>query len=163
MTLTPLLDASPAIQIHVALAMLAIGIAPFALLRKRRDRLHKTLGYIWVVTMAGVALSSFGIHAFAMIGPFSPIHLFAIYTLWSLWRGLRHALRGDYRAHRATYQGLYWYGLLVAGSLNFLPGRRINQMMFGGNDGLGLVLVGALALALAVYHLNRRWRAVRAA
>ena len=143
MSLSPILDAPFEIQIHVLFAIVSVFLGPFALLRQRRDRLHKVLGYIWVIAMAGLALSSFFIHTFQVIGPFSPIHLFAVFTLWSLWVGVRHAIRGQFDLHRIVFRNLYWYGLLVAGTLNFIPGRLMNQAAFGDNGVLGFAVIGA--------------------
>lgn len=42
----PLFNASLQIQLHVTAALVFILLGPFALYRTRRDRLHKTLGYI---------------------------------------------------------------------------------------------------------------------
>ncbi|MEX3016187.1 DUF2306 domain-containing protein [Gymnodinialimonas hymeniacidonis] len=159
MTLSPLTTADPVIQVHVACALISIVLGPFVLLRKRRDRLHRITGYVWVLAMAALALSSFGIREFALIGPLSPIHALAVLTLWSLWVGVRHAVQGRYWAHHIVFRNLYWYGLLVAGTFNFLPGRRMNAVVFGGRDELGLWLIGAVAVAVALYHLNRRPRA----
>ena len=157
MTLTPLFDASLQIQIHVCAALVSVFLGPFVLLRKRRDRVHKVMGYVWVVAMAVVALSSFAISEFAVIGPFSPIHGLAVLTLWSLWAGVRHAVQGRIAAHRIVFRNLYWYGLLVAGTLNFLPGRRMNEVVFGGQDTLGLWLIAAVGCAVALrFGLGRR-------
>ena len=156
MTLTPLANADHVIQFHVICALFSVVLGPFVLLRTRRDRLHKITGYIWVVTMAALATSSFGIREYAMIGPLSPIHGLAVFTLWSLWVGVRHAIQGRIDIHRRVFNNLYWYGLLVAGTVNFLPGRRMNEVAFGGRDELGLWFIGAVAASVAGYHL-RRW------
>ena len=91
MTLTPLINTDPVIQLHIASALLALLLGPIALYRTRRDSLHRWTGYLWVGAMFTVALSSFWIHHFGVIGPFSPIHLLAVLTLWSLVDGMRHA------------------------------------------------------------------------
>lgn len=64
-TLVPLMDARIAVQLHVAAALLAITLLPLTLFRKRRkrrDRIHRSAGYLWVTTMLTAALSSFFIH-----------------------------------------------------------------------------------------------------
>ena len=55
MTLQPYLDASLIVQVHVIAAAMALFIGPFVLWRKRRDRLHKVLGYIWVLSFGFAA------------------------------------------------------------------------------------------------------------
>ena len=131
--------------------MLAIVTGPIPMYRRERDIWHKTLGYIWVIAMVVVALSSFFIHSFAVIGPFSPLHVLAVFTLWSLWRGIASARAGRIAAHRATFRGLYWYGLLIAGLANFLPDRRINQVVFNGQDHLGWIVIGFGAVGLIFF------------
>ena len=158
MTLAPLLSADPIVQVHVVSALLALGLGPAALYRRRRDRLHKLLGYVWVGAMAVVALSSFGIHSFAVIGPFSPIHALSLFTLWSLFEGMRLILSGRIVAHRTVMRNLYWYGLCVAGLFNFLPGRTMNRVLLGGQDGLGYVVLG-LGLGLTLLAVVRGRRA----
>ncbi|MEL6467062.1 MAG: DUF2306 domain-containing protein [Pseudomonadota bacterium] len=153
MSLLPILTASPMIQLHIAAALVALFLGPFALYRARRDRLHKVLGYTWVLAMAITALSSFFIHSFPVIGPFSPIHLLALFALWSLYEGMRHIFAGRVGPHRLVMRSLYWNGLIVAGLFNFLPGRTTNRVFFGAAPELGYVvmaigLTGVVVLAL---------------
>ncbi|MEO0865967.1 MAG: DUF2306 domain-containing protein [Pseudomonadota bacterium] len=157
MTLVPLYTADPIVQFHVVCALFALVLGPVALYRRRRDRVHKLLGYSWVCAIAGVALSSFGIHSFAVIGPFSPIHALSLFTLWSLYEGLRLIRSGRVIGHRIVMRNLYWYGLCVAGLFNFLPGRTMNKVLLGGQDGLGYVVTGiGLVLILLAVLRGRR-------
>ena len=126
----PLLEASIVIQLHVVTALVAVVLAPVNLLRQKRDHLHRRLGYIWVVAMALCALSSFWINGIGWVGPFGPIHLLSVLTLYTLWRGIQHARRGQIEAHRATFRGLSLYALVGAGSFVFLPGRLLNDVFF---------------------------------
>ena len=161
MSLQPLLEAAPVIQLHVAAACVALGVGPLAIYRKRRDFWHKVAGYGWVLAMGITALSSFWIHSFPLIGPFSPIHLLAIFALWSLYEGLRHVFAGRIRQHQNAMLGLYWNGLILAGLFNFLPGRVINRMVFGQASDLGYIILG-LGLAGIAVSASRRRRAVAA-
>jgi len=156
MSLDPFLSAPLYIQFHAGAALLAIALGPVAIYRQRRDRIHKVVGYVWVTAMFTVAASAFFIHSFAVIGPFSPLHGLALLTLWSLYMGVTHARAGRIRAHKATFRSLYWYGLMIAGLANFLPDRRINQTVFGGNDGLGWIVIGLGAFALVWLALRGR-------
>ncbi len=45
---------------------------------------HRTLGWVWVVLMAVVALSSLFIHTIRMVGPFSLIHLLSLLVIVTL-------------------------------------------------------------------------------
>ncbi|ABD54171.1 DUF2306 domain-containing protein [Jannaschia sp. CCS1] len=156
LNIAPLLDADLPIQIHVAFALTSIPVGAFVVLRRKRDQLHRICGYIWVLAMGIVALSGFWIHTFPIIGPFNPIHLFSVWTLWSLWVGVRHAVRGRVQDHQATFRSLYWYGLLVAGTFTFLPGRRMNRVVFGEAPDLSLWFIGAVGVGMAGVYLWRR-------
>jgi len=156
MTLTPLIDAPLQIQIHAAAALLAVLLGPVALYRRRRDRWHKIAGYVWIAAMLVVATTSWFISSFAIIGPFSPIHGFAVLTYVSIWLGMRHVIAGRITAHRAVFRSLYWNGLLIAGLANFLPGRSMSRMVFGAGSGLGWWVIGAGAIALTARMLWAR-------
>ena len=54
-----ILQAPIHIQFHILCAVYALLIGPVAIFRPRRDRLHRWLGYSWVVALALTALSSF--------------------------------------------------------------------------------------------------------
>jgi uncharacterized membrane protein len=160
MSLDPILSAAPVIQIHASAALLALLLGPVALYRRRRDRLHKITGYLWVLAMAVTALSSFGIWSFALIGPFSPIHLLAVLALWSLWQGMRQILAGRVAAHAQTMRSLYWRGLIIAGLFNFMPGRVVNRTLFAQGGWQGWIVI-APGLALILWDGLRRRRMQR--
>ena len=123
MTLDPLLSAPPAVQIHAAAAMLALVTGPFALWRRRRDRLHRALGYLWVTAMTAAALSSFAIPSeFTSFGA-GPIHLLSVYALAALVLAMRAIYRRDIAQHHAVMEALYVRGLAMAGGFSLLPGR----------------------------------------
>lgn len=151
MTLTPLLDAEPIIQLHVLCASIGLLLGPVSLYQPRRGRLHKVVGYVWVLAMGATALSAFFIHSFPLIGPFSPIHGLAIFTLWSLFVGMRHVFAGRIHEHRTVMRSLYWNGLAIAGLFNFLPGRTLNRMVFDDVRafGYGIIAVGIAGIVLA--------------
>jgi len=140
----PLFNAPPAIQVHVAAAMLAVMLTPVALWRRRRDRLHRLVGYAWVTGMAVAALSSFAITEFGVLGPFSPIHALSVATLAGLVAGVRAAIRGDARGHRAAMTQLS-LALVVAGLFTLAPGRIAHAMVMGGTGWAGFAVVALLA------------------
>ncbi|MDF1726617.1 MAG: DUF2306 domain-containing protein [Sulfitobacter sp.] len=132
MTLDPLLTAGTAVQIHTALALFAVllTIAIFAV--RRGTPLHRGLGRLWVAMMAVVAISSFWINEFRMVGPFSPIHLISIFVLVQLYFAVRAARRGDIRQHRRTMKSMVFGALILAGGFTLLPGRRMFEVLAGG-------------------------------
>jgi uncharacterized membrane protein len=62
MTLAPLLDANPAIQVHAFAAMSAFALGVVQLAAPKGSLPHRTLGWIWVTLMLIVSISAFFIH-----------------------------------------------------------------------------------------------------
>ena len=131
MSLAPLLDAAPAVPLHAFAAMAAfvLGIVQFA--APKGTLPHRTIGWIWVLLMAAVALSSFWIHTIRLAGPFSPIHLLSIFTLIMLplavWRAHQHRVADHRRIMIMTFTG----ALVIAGAFTLLPGRIMHAVVFG--------------------------------
>lgn len=150
MTLVPFLAAPLPVQMHIISAVLALILGPIALYRRRRDRMHKVSGYVWIAAMTVLAVGSFLIPShFTPIG-IGPLHGFALVTLWSLWAGVKAAIGQDIARHEAILRSLYSNGLIIAGAFTFLPGRTLNQMLFGAPSQWGwLVIAGILGLVAA--------------
>ena len=131
MSLAPLLDAAPAIPLHAfaAMAAFALGIVQFA--APKGTLPHRTLGWIWVLLMAAVAISSFWIHTIRLVGPLSPIHLLSIFTLIMLplavWRAHQHKVADHRRIMILTFAG----ALVIAGAFTLVPGRIMHAVVFG--------------------------------
>jgi uncharacterized membrane protein len=131
MTLAPLLSASPVIQAHAFAAMVAFALGVVQLAAPKGTIPHRTVGWIWVVLMALVAISSFWIHDIRMIGPFSPIHLLSIFTLAMLVRAVMHARQHRVDGHRKAMTTIFIGALVIAGLFTFLPGRIMHAVAFG--------------------------------
>jgi uncharacterized membrane protein len=131
MSLAPLLAASPLVQAHVvaALAAFCLGLVQFAL--PKGSPRHRLLGWIWIVIMAIVALSSFGITEVAGPGRFSWIHGLSAYTLFGLVGAIIQARLGKVRAHRNSMIGLFLGALIITGAFALSPGRLMGQVVFG--------------------------------
>ncbi len=154
----PLLNASLQIQIHAGAAAVSLFLGPFVLFRKRRDRIHKGVGYVWVSAMAITALSSLFIFELRMFGLFSPIHLLSLLTIGSLIAGVGFAIRGRISAHRKTMQSLYFLSLGVAGLFTFMPGRILNRVFFTGFETAGftgLLILACLLIAIYIFRRNQ--------
>jgi uncharacterized membrane protein len=161
MTLSPLLTADPAVQIHALSAIAAFLIGAFVLWRRKGTGLHKALGRIWVVLMLVTATSSLFIHETRMWGLFSPIHLFALLTYAGIGQGLWAIIvRKDVAAHRANMQGVYLGALMLAGAFTFLPGRRMHHVLFGPDAGWqqSLAAIGLILTVTGVVWLRLRRR-----
>jgi uncharacterized membrane protein len=92
---------------------------------------HRTLGWIWAALMAVVGVTAFFIHEIRLWGPWSPIHLLAIFTLVMLPLGVWHARRHAVQHHRWTMIGLFAGALVIAGLFTFMPGRIMHAVTFG--------------------------------
>jgi uncharacterized membrane protein len=132
MSLAPLLQAEPVIQIHAFAAIGAFALGLIQLSAPKGTLPHRTIGWIWVALMAAIALSSFFIHEIKMVGPFSPIHLLSIFTLIMLPLAVLHARRHNVKQHRGAMIGIFIGALLVAGAFTFVPGRIMHAVAFGG-------------------------------
>jgi len=132
MSLAPLLQAQPVIQIHAFAAMgaFALGVVQFA--APKGTLPHRTVGWIWVTLMVVIAASSFFIHGLKLIGPFSPIHLLSIFTLGMLPLAVLHARRHNVKGHRGAMIGIFVGALVIAGAFTFVPGRIMYAVAFGG-------------------------------
>jgi len=131
MSLAPLWQAGPVVVLHAFLALFALGLGAMQLLLTKGTQWHRAAGWIWVCTMAIVALSSFAIHDLRLIGPFSPIHLLSILVLHSLVHAIVTARRGEIDKHRRTMRSLFFLGLILTGSFTLLPGRVMHAVLFG--------------------------------
>jgi uncharacterized membrane protein len=131
MSLAPLLDAPPAIQLHAFAAMTAFALGVVQLSAPKGTLPHRTIGWIWVMLMAVVSLSSFWIHQLRLWGEWSPIHLIAIFTLVTLplavWAAHRHAVE----RHRRAMTGLFFGALVIAGIFTLVPGRIMHAVVLG--------------------------------
>ena len=131
MTLAPLLQATPAIQVHAFAAMSAFVLGLVQLSAPKGTLPHRTLGWIWVTLMLIVSITAFFIHQLRLWGPWSPIHLLAIFTLIMLPIGVLAAHRHAVERHRRTMIGLFLGALVIAGLFTLVPGRIMHAVVFG--------------------------------
>jgi uncharacterized membrane protein len=131
MTLAPLLDATPQIQVHAFAAIAAFGLGIVQLSAPKGTLPHRSAGWAWVALMLVVSISSFFIHQIRMWGPWSPIHLLSIFVLIMLPIAVLAARRHMVEHHRRHMLGLFLGALVIAGAFTFLPGRIMHAVVFG--------------------------------
>jgi uncharacterized membrane protein len=131
MSLTPLLNAAPVVQIHAFVALAAFVLGLVQLAAPKGTIPHRTVGWTWVVLMTLIAVSSFWIHGFRIIGPFSPIHLLSIFTLAMLPLAVWHARRHRVERHRKAMTSIFVGAMVIAGLFTLLPGRIMHDVVFG--------------------------------
>jgi uncharacterized membrane protein len=132
MTLAPLLAAPMVIQVHALAAMGAFGLGVAQFAAPKGTIPHRVAGWVWVMLMLTIAVSSFFIHTIRMWGPFSPIHLLSLFTLAVLPVAVLAAHRHDVRHHQRAMIGLFLGALVIAGLFTLLPGRIMSAVVFGG-------------------------------
>ena len=121
---------SPVIQLHLLAAVGAVLIGALLMLWRKGRTFHRAGGWIWVTLMALTAGSSFFI--VGLNGDkWSFIHLLSGWTAIVLPLAVWAAHRHNVQRHRAMMMGLFYGGLLIAGALNFIPGRLMWRMFFG--------------------------------
>ena len=131
MALTPLLNASPEIQIHAFAAMTAFALGVVQFVAPKGTIPHRTIGWCWVALMVLVSITAFFIHDIRMWGPWSPIHLLAIFTLAMLPFAVLHARRHRVANHRQAMISIFVGALIIAGLFTFVPGRIMHAVAFG--------------------------------
>lgn len=135
MNLQPLLDASPAVQFHVATVVPAALIGTWQIFFSRKGApLHRALGYVYIVLMSATAVSTLWIHELVPNGPFyglSPIHLLIPLTFFGFFGAIQGARTHDIRRHRISMLSVYIGAILIAGLFTFMPGRIMHAVFFG--------------------------------
>jgi uncharacterized membrane protein len=132
MTLAPLLNADPVIQVHAFAAMTAFVLGAVQLAAPKGTTRHRAMGWLWVLLLATIAISSFWIHTIHMFGPFSPIHLLSIFTLVMLPLAVLAAHRHRVPQHRNAMIAIFVGALVIAGIFTLVPGRIMHAVVFGG-------------------------------
>ena len=135
---------------HVVAALYVLAIGPLQILRRRRDRTHRTMGYLWVAAMYYVCFSSFWI---VTEGHFTWLHGLSAFTILTVTLGLLSAIRRNIPAHRGNMIGSYLGIAIAFGFAVGIPGRSIPQLL--ASDPGGAVFVAVLVvLSVAVVYLS---------
>ena len=129
MSLAPLLNAAPEIQVHAFAAMAAFGLGAVQIAAPKGTLPHRTLGWVWVVLMLVISGSSFLIHGIRLWGPWSPIHLLSVFA--PIMVGVLAARGHSVRTHRITMISIFAGALLLAGLFTLVPGRLMHTVLFG--------------------------------
>jgi uncharacterized membrane protein len=130
MSLAPLLNAAPEIQLHAFAAMSAFALGIVQLAAPKGTLPHRTLGWIWVALMLVISASSFLIHGIRT-WPWSPIHILSVFTPIMLAVAVVAARRHQVRAHKITMMSVFAGALALAGLFTLVPGRIMHTALFG--------------------------------
>jgi uncharacterized membrane protein len=117
-------------QLHVFTALVALLIGTVILFRPKGRGLHKTLGWSWVIAMGITAVSSLFITG--LNGDFySLVHLLSGWTIIGLPMAIYAIRNRKVETHRRAMTGMFVGGLIIAGTLTFIPGRLMFETFFG--------------------------------
>ena len=131
MSLTPLLNAPPVVQLHAFAALSAVLLTVHQLAGRKGSARHRAIGAVWALLMLGVAVSSFWIHTIRQYGDFSLIHLLSILTLVSVPAAIWAAHTHNVSRHRTIMLSLVAFALIGAGLFTLAPGRIMHHVVFG--------------------------------
>ena len=131
MSLTPLLNAAPEVQVHAFAAITAFALGVVQLTAPKGTLPHRTLGWVWVVLMLVISASSFLIHGIRMWGPWSPIHILSVFTPIMLVLAVLAARGHRVRAHKITMISIFAGALVLAGLFTLVPGRIMHSVVLG--------------------------------
>lgn len=135
---------------HVIAALFALAAGPVQILRQRRDRIHRTMGYFWVAAMYYVCISSFWI---VTAGHFTWLHGLSAFTIVTITLGLISAIRHNILSHLGNMIGSY-IGIAVAFVFAIaVPGRAIPQLL-AEDPGTAAFIAGLVVLAVAVIFVS---------
>lgn len=126
-----LFNAPQPIPLHALAAMIAVILGGVQLSMKKGGLFHKQLGRVWVGLMLVVSFSSFFIHELKLWGVYSPIHLLSLWTIFSVGLGIYFVRVGNIKRHQQVMIALYVFALILTGLFTLLPGRVMNQVIFG--------------------------------
>jgi len=115
--------------IHLAAVVPAVAIGVTQLFLTKGTRLHKSMGWIWVLAMLVAVISSFWIMEIRKGAGLSFIHLLSGWVLFTLSAAIWHIRRGNVRAHKGYMVGTM-VGLAGAGLGALAPGRFLSVALF---------------------------------
>lgn len=115
---------------HLLTILVALVLTPVMMLRRRGDRPHRALGWIWAAALFGTAVLSLFVKVINP-GHFSLIHLLSIFTIVQVPLIILAARRHDWQRHRRAVRGMVTGALLVAGFFTFPFGRLLGHWLFG--------------------------------
>ncbi len=133
LSLAPLLNAPLVVQLHAFAAMVALLLGIVQLVAPKGTLPHRALGWVWVVLLMTISISSFWIHghSWRLWRTWSPIHLLSIFTPIMLIVGVVAARRHNVVSHKFTMIFLFVGALVIAGAFTFVPGRVMHHVVFG--------------------------------
>jgi uncharacterized membrane protein len=131
MRLAPLLQAPLAVQIHILAALIAIVLGFYQFLGRKGSFPHRLVGWFWVMLLGSICISSFFISGSAFIGPISIFHALSVYTLWSLFMGVKAARQHAVADHKSYMSWIFGLSILLSAVIAIgSSGGVLHEMFF---------------------------------
>lgn len=125
-----LASTSPVILVHLAFGLLALMVGALLMAGRKGARMHRILGWGWVLAVGIVAASSLFIRV-VNPGHFSFIHILSGYVIVALPLAVAAARRHEVERHRRYMTGLFYGGFAVNFLFVLLPGRFVWNLFVG--------------------------------
>ncbi len=132
MSFDPLWKESLFVITHTFAAFFALIAGFVQFVGVKGTTMHRVLGWGWVISMLVVAASSFWIHGMKQFGNFSWIHILSIVVLINVPLAVLAARKHNIQAHKYTMAGVFFGGVIIAGTFTLVPGRVMYEVVFGG-------------------------------
>jgi uncharacterized membrane protein len=127
---TLLAGLSPAIKIHLATALAALGLGAVLMTVRKGRTFHRVAGWVWVSLVSVTAGATLFITSLTP-GSWSLLHLFTGWTLIALPLGVFWIKRRNVAQHRKTMMGLFYGGFAINLFIAFIPGRTLWMTFLG--------------------------------
>ena len=119
--------------VHFATIAPCFLIGTWVLLRRKGTPVHKRLGRIYMVFISFSSIVAAAMPA--ALGPrlwnhFGFIHLFCVLVFVSVPLAIWAIKHGKVRMHANTMMGLFFGGILIAGTFALMPGRLLHTWLF---------------------------------
>ena len=124
------------VWVHLGSIVLATGLTPVMLLRRKGDGRHRKTGYAWVGAMLLTAITSLFFNARSpagmgvFTGDFSVIHILSVIVLLQVPRIVIKARRHDRSGHERAVRTIVIGALLIAGFFTFPFNRMLGSWLF---------------------------------
>jgi uncharacterized membrane protein len=118
------------VWVHLATIAVAMVLTPVMLLRRRGDRLHRRLGWLWAAAMFLTAIDTMFIRGLNR-GGFSIIHLLSMWTIIQVPVIVMAARRHDAARHKSAVRGMVVGALLIAGFFTLPFDRLLGRWLLG--------------------------------
>lgn len=132
-------EVPPLVWLHLATILAATLLTPVMLLRRKGNRRHRQLGYLWVGAMMLTGVTSLffttrvasrpNLGVFS--GDFSPIHLLSVWVLVQVPLLVRRARRHDVAGHERSVRAMVLGALVIAGFFTFPFNRMLGAWLLG--------------------------------